>query len=42
MLIKVKTPDDLVFRFGGDSLWSPIKEQKNIRIDSIAIRQTNN
>ena len=40
MLIKVKIPVNLVFKFGGESLWSPIKEQRDIRIDSIEIRQT--
>lgn len=32
MEIKVKILDDLVLTFGGDSLWSGIKEQKDIRI----------
>ena len=38
MRIKVKTPADLVFKFGGESLWSPIKEQRDIGITDIVIR----
>ena len=32
MEIKVKIPDDLVLTFGGDSLWSGIKQERDIRI----------
>ena len=38
MRIKVKIPEDLVFKFGGGSLWSSIKEQRDIRITGMLIR----
>ena len=30
MEIKVRIPDELVLMFGGDSLWSEIKQQKQL------------